>query len=83
MKFLAILLLASTSALAKDSLTDFNQKLMENFNKDIRNGNDLAVKKEKGPARGPASVVPENYPRTMTEEKKLEKNIRQTGHPDW
>lgn len=83
MKIFVILLFVSSSVFAKDTLNDFNKKLMENFDKDIKSDNDFAVKKDRGPARGPASVAPEADPQNITEEKKLDKSIRQTGHRAW
>lgn len=79
MKYLIIFCLVVTSAFAKDTLNDFNKKLLENFDKDIRTDNDLSLKKDRGPSRGPASVGPA----MIEEEKKIDKNIRQTGHRAW
>lgn len=83
MKIFFVMLLASSSVFAKDTLNDFNKKLMENFDKDIKTDNDLSVKKDRGPARGPASVAPEVDLQNVSEEKKIDKNLRQTGHRDW
>ena len=81
MKYLMLFCLATTSALANDKLGDFHQDLMRNFDRDVKNDNELRVKKDRGPARGPASVVPENRP--IQEENKIDKNVRQTGHRAW
>lgn len=79
MKYLILFCLIATPAFAKNTLNDFNKKLLENFNKDIRTDNDLSLKKDQGrPSRGPASVVPAE----IKEEKKIEKN-NQTGHRAW
>lgn len=79
MKYLIFLLLTTTQVLAADKLDDFNRKLMENFDKDVKNENDLSIRKNRGPARGPASVAPER----IQEEKKIDKSIRQNGLQDW
>lgn len=78
MKYLILFCLVVTPAFAKDTLNDFNKKLLENFNKDIRTDNDLSLKKDRGPSRGPASVAPAE----IKEEKKIEKN-NQMGHRAW
>lgn len=79
MKYLIFFCLVSSQAFASDKLDDFNKKLMENFNEDIRTDNDLSVRKDRGASRGPASVAPE----MIQEEKKIDKSVRQTGHRDW
>lgn len=78
MKYLILFCLVITPAFAKDTLNDFNKKLLENFNKDIRTDNDLSLKKDRGPSRGPASVAPG----IIEEEKQIDKT-RQTGHRAW
>jgi hypothetical protein len=83
MKYLLLFSLVASSAFAKDKLTDFNQKLLENFDKDIKTDNDLSLKKDRGPARGPASVAPEEDLQNVQEEKKIDRSVRQTGHKDW
>lgn len=79
MKYLILFCLVVTPAFAKDTLNDFNKKLIENFDKDIKTDNDLSLKKDRGPSRGPASVAPE----MIEEEKKIDKNVRQFGHRSW
>jgi hypothetical protein len=83
MKYLLLLSLVISPAFAKDTLSDFNQKLLENFNKDIKSDNDLSVKKNKAPTRGPASVAPEEDVQHVDVENKIDKTVRQTGHKDW
>ena len=83
MKYLLLISMVMTPAFAKDKLTDFNQKLMENFEKDIKSDNDLSLKKDRGPARGPASVAPEQDSQHLDVDKKIDKSVRQTGHTDW
>lgn len=78
MKYLILICLFVKPVFAKNTLNDFNKKLLENFNKDIRTDNDLSLKKDQGPARGPASVAPAE----IKEEKKIEKT-NQTGHRAW
>lgn len=80
MKYLVLFCLVVTPAFAKDKLDDFNKRLLENFDKDIRTDNDTRVKKVSAPSRGPASVAPESV---VEEEKKIDKTVRQTGHRDW
>ncbi len=79
MKYLILFGLFTTQAFAADKLNDFNKKLMENFDKDMKTDNDYSIRKDRGPARGPASVAPE----VIQEEKKIDKNVRQTGHRAW
>lgn len=83
MKFILLFSLVLSPAFAKDKLSDFNQQLMENFKKDIKTDNDLSLKKDRGPARGPASVAPEKDLSHTDVEKKIDKSVRQTGHQDW
>ena len=80
MKLLILICLVATPAFAKDKLEDFNKRLIENFDKDIRTDNDMSVKKDRGASRGPASVAPDS---AVQEEKKIDKTVRQTGHRDW
>ncbi|MES2526834.1 MAG: hypothetical protein V4598_07090 [Bdellovibrionota bacterium] len=82
MKYLILFVLVSGQVFAADKLNDFNKKLMENFDKDIKTGNDVSVKKDRNPSRGPASVAPEIDTQNVKEEKKFEKS-NQTGHRDW
>ncbi len=82
MKYLILITLVSGQVFAADKLNDFNKKLMENFDKDIKTGNDLSVKKDRHPSRGPASVAPEIELQNVKEEKKIDKT-NQTGHRDW
>jgi hypothetical protein len=79
MKYLILFCLVSTQAFAGDALLNFNKQLMENFDKDMKTNNDLSVRKNRGPVRGPASVAPE----IIEEEKKIDKTVRQTGHRAW
>lgn len=81
MKYLVLFCLVTSPAFAKDKLDDFNKKLMENFDKDIRTDNDLRVKKDRAPSRGPASVDPDAV--QVEQENKIDKTVRQTGHKDW
>ncbi len=83
MKYLILIIMVSGQVFAADKLQDFNKKLMENFDKDIKTGNDLSMKKERNPSRGPASVAPEIDLQNVEEEKKIDKSVRQTGHRDW
>ncbi|MFL5785451.1 MAG: hypothetical protein ACJ76H_12610 [Bacteriovoracaceae bacterium] len=83
MKYLLLFSLVVTSAFAKDNLSDFNQRLLEKFDKDIKTDNDLSLKKEKGPTRGPASVAPEKDVQHVDVENKIDRSVRQTGHKDW
>ncbi len=78
MKYLILFCLVTTQAFAADKLNDFNKKLMENFDKDIKTDNDLSLRKDRGPSRGPASVAPE----IIEEEKKIDKTS-QIGHRGW
>lgn len=80
MRYLIFFALLCSSAYAKDRLDDFNKKLLENFQKDLRSDNAQGVRKERVPTRGPASVAPESV---IEEEKKIDKTVRQTGHRDW
>ncbi len=79
MKYLLIFSVFISTAFAKDNLNDFNKKLLENFEKDVKGDNDLSLRKNQGPSRGPASVAPV----VIEEEQKFDKNVRQTGHKDW
>lgn len=79
MKYLILLCLVTTQSFAADKLNDFNKKLMEKFNHDIKTDNDLSVRKNRGPVRGPASVAPGN----VEEEKKIDKTVRQNGLQSW
>ncbi len=79
MKYLILFCLVTTQAFAADKLNDFNKNLMENFDKDMKTDNDLSLRKDRGPSRGPASVAPE----MIEEEKKIDKTVRQTGHRAW
>lgn len=79
MKYLLIFSLFTSTTFAADKMNDFNKKLLENFEKDVKADNDLSLRKMQGPSRGPASVAPE----VIEEEKKIDKNVRQTGHRDW
>lgn len=79
MKYLIFFFVVSTQAFAADKLNDFNKKLMENFDKDIKTDNDFSVRKDRSPSRGPASLAPE----IIEEEKKIDKTVRQTGHRAW
>jgi hypothetical protein len=83
MKYLLLFSFVLSPAFAKDKLSDFNQKLMENFDKDIKTDNDLSLKKDRGPSRGPASVTPEQDLQHTDVDKKIDKSVRQTGHTDW
>ncbi len=82
MKYLIFFTLVSGQVFAADKLGEFNKKLMENFDKDMKTNNDLSVRKDRGPSRGPASVAPEIDSRNIQEEKRIDKH-RQIGHRDW
>ncbi len=82
MKYLILFTLVSGQVFAADRLNDFNKKLMENFDKDIKTDNDLSVRKDRNPSRGPASVAPEIDSKNVQEEKRIDQT-RQTGHRDW
>jgi hypothetical protein len=79
MKYFILFCLVTSQVFAADKLGDFNKELMEKFDQDIRTDNDVAIKKDQHPSRGPASVAPE----MIEEENKINKTVRQTGHRDW
>lgn len=82
MKFtlLAIVILASTSVMAKE-VRNFNKLLMEEVQKDIRNDNAEDLKTKTSATRGPASVSTEVGP--TQDESKIDKTVRQTGSRKW
>ena len=82
MKFslLALLLLASTSLMAKE-VKNFNKLLMEDVQKDIKNDNAEDLKTKSTATRGPASVSTEEGP--AQDESKIDKNVRQIGANKW
>jgi hypothetical protein len=82
MKYLILFAIVSGQVFAADGLKDFNQKLMENFDKDIKAENDFSVKKDRNPSRGPASIAPKTDTQNIQEEKRIDQT-RQTGHRDW
>lgn len=82
MKFslLALLLLASTTVMAKE-VKNFNRLLMEEVQKDIKNDNAEDLKTKTSASRGPASVITEEGP--TQDESKIDKNVRQIGANKW
>lgn len=77
--FLTLVLIATTSAFAKEDVKQFNKVLLEDVQKDVKAENDFALKK--APMRGPASV--EAVEPIAEENSKLEKKERQFGTSKW
>jgi uncharacterized protein (DUF2147 family) len=73
--------LFSTVAWSKE-IKNFSNDLLENVQKDIKNENDDQFRK-KAVGRGPASVEIEPEGKHIEQEKKIDKNVRQTGNQNW
>lgn len=77
---LLTLLLMSFSAVAADSLKDFQKELLGTVESEIKS-DDFHLRDKKAPMRGPASVEPVHAPAPQRPSKVEE--IRQLGPSEW
>ena len=80
--FICLCLLISPTVWSKSQVKNFNDVLIQDVQKDIRNDNDTQFRK-KEITRGPASVESEPEGKYIEQEKKIDKNVRQLGTQKW